>query len=133
MIDHVVVDFQKTFGSKGIYLGLQPKMTREDKANPKSKMVQATDKDGVLKWTVSIAVKTQAFEKTKNENIEVTIGSSQEPYKAIPEGTPVIIENLVAGFMKQERGGYSIFWSAENIRPLQPVQPTQPARMASSQ
>jgi len=42
MIDRVVVDFDKTFG-RGIFLSCEPKMTRADKNDPKSKQEQARD------------------------------------------------------------------------------------------
>ena len=115
-IDRVVVNFEKTFG-KGIFLGVEPKMTRADKTDPKSKQVQAHDADGVLRWTATIAVKLQAFETAKMENIAVTINSPQKPYERLPVGTSVIVDGLAMGLMKQERTGYSTFFSAENIRP----------------
>ena len=116
MIDRVVVDFDKTFG-KGIFLGIEPKMKRSDKANPKSPMVQGDDGNGKLQWTATIAVKVQAYETAKMENLAVTILSPQKPYERLPIGTTVIVEGLVMGTMGKDRGGYSNFFSAENIRP----------------
>jgi hypothetical protein len=115
-IDRVVVDFEKTFG-KGIFLGVEPKMTREDKTNPKSKQVQAHDADGVLRWMATVAVKSQAFEAAKMENIAVTINSPQKPYERLPVGASVVVDGLEMGIMRQDRGGYSTFFSAQNIRP----------------
>jgi hypothetical protein len=119
MIDRVVVDFDKTFG-RGIFLGVEPKMTRADKNDPKSEQEQARDKNGVPKWTATIAVKVQAFEKAKMENIAIAILSAQKPYAALPVGSAVIVEALEMGIMKQDRGGFSIFFSAANIRPAVP-------------
>jgi hypothetical protein len=115
-IDRVVVDFEQTFG-KGIFLGIEPKMSRENKADPKSKQVQARDAEGILRWTATIAVKPQAFEAAKMENIAVTINSPQKPYERMPVGALVIVERLEMGIMRQDRGGYSTFFSAVNIRP----------------
>jgi hypothetical protein len=118
MIDRVVVDYVKTFGQPGIFLGCEPKWTREDKADPKSKQVQASDKNGGgLKWTATVAVKTKAFEKEKIENLSITLTSPTQPCANVPVGQMVVIESLEAGFMKQERG-YSIFFSAAGIRPV---------------
>lgn len=129
MIDRYVVDFAKTFGG-AMLLGVEPKMQRSDKNDPKSPMEQARDKDGVLKWTVTLAVQTKSFENTKFENIPITMISPNKPYGAVQPGTPVTVEGLELGIMPQTRGGFSVFYSAENIRPLQPA---QPARVAVGQ
>ena len=92
-------------------------MQRVDKADPKSEMVQGNDSNGGLKWTATIAVRVQQFEHAKMENITVTITSPKKPYEAMPIGTMVTVEGLEMGTMKQERGGFSQFFSAENIRP----------------
>ena len=119
MIDRVVGDFDKTFG-RGIFLGVEPKMTRADKNEPKSEQLQARDKNSVLRWTATIAVRVQAFENAKMENIAVAILSPQKPYAALPVGSSVLVESLEMGIMKQDRGGFSIFFSASNIRPMAP-------------
>jgi hypothetical protein len=111
-------------------LGVEPKMTRADKANPKSDQVQARDKDNVPKWTVTLAVQTKNFDNVKFETIQVTVTSPNKPYEAIPPGTQVTCENMELGIMPQQRGGFSCFYSAEAIRP---VQPAQPPRMPSAQ
>ena len=116
MTDRVVVDFDKTFG-KGIFLGIEPKMKRSDRANPKSPMVQGDDGNGKLQCTATIAVKSQISETAKMENIAVTILSPQKPYERLPVGTTVIVEGLVMGTMDKDKGGHSKYWSAENIRP----------------
>lgn len=116
LFDRIVVDFPKTFGT-GIFLGVEPKMQRSDKNDAKSPMVQGHDGNGGLKWTATVAVKVQAFETAKMENITVTITSPKKPYDAMPVGTVVTIEGLEMGIMKQDRGGFSQFFSAENIRP----------------
>ena len=140
MIDRYAIDFDKTFGS-AMLLGLEPKMTRADKQNPKSEQVQARDKDGTPKWSCILVVQVKnQFDNVKYENIAVTIVSPNKPYEAIPPGTPVTAEDTWVGIMTQARGGFSAFYSAEAIRPLQPAQPSrmpsaqpQPARAASGQ
>src|SRR5438128_2205125 len=114
MIDRHAINFEKTF-SGAMLLGVEAKMTRADKNNPKSEQVQAKDKDGVPKWTVTVAVQTKSFEKTKFENIAITITSPNKPYAAIQPGSPVTVEGLELGFMVQSKGGISFFYSAENI------------------
>lgn len=125
-IDRYVVNFGKTFGG-AMLLGIEPKMQRSDKNDPKSPMEQARDKDGLPKWTVTLAVQTKSFENTKFETISVTIVSPNRPYEALPPGSAVTVEGLELGIMPQTRGGFSVFYSAEAIRPL------QPARAASGQ
>src|SRR5258708_22369985 len=107
-------------------LGVEAKMQRSDKNNPKSDMEQAHDKDGVLKWTISLAVQTKSV-NPKFETIAITVTSPNKPYGAIPPGTSVTVEMLELGIMPKDKGGFSVFYSAEAIRPL------QPARVASGQ
>jgi hypothetical protein len=126
------INFDKTFGS-AMLIGVEPKMTRADKSDQKSAMVQARDKDGVFKWTVTLVVQTKSFENTKYENIPVTVTSPTKPYEAITPGTQVTVENMELGIMPQQRGGFSVFYSAEAIRPLQPVHTAQSTRAASSE
>jgi hypothetical protein len=135
MIDKYVIDFNRTFGGAMLLL-VEEKMQREHKDDPKSNMVQAQD-NGVLKWTITLAVQTKLRDKSKLENIQVTIVSPNKPYEAIPPGTAVTCEGLEVGIMPQQRGGFSVFYSCEAIRPLQPpriasAQP-QPARGAAGQ
>jgi hypothetical protein len=125
-IDRYVVDFNKTFGG-AMLLGIEPKQQRSDKTDSKSPMEHARDKDGVPKWTVSLAVQTKNFENTKFETVQITVTSPNKPYGAIPPGSPVTVEGLELGIMAQSRGGFSVFYSAQTIRPL------QPARAASGQ
>jgi hypothetical protein len=117
MSDLVAVDFDKTYG-KGIFLGIEPKMKRSDRANPKSPMVQGDDGNGKLQWTATIAAKSQLTETAKMENIAVTILSPQKPYERLPVGATVVVEGLVMGIMDKDKGGHSKYWSAENIRPV---------------
>ena len=128
MIDRYVVDFDKTFGG-AMLLGVEPKMSRVNRDDRNSPMEQSKDKDGVLRWTVTLAVAVKSFDNTKYENIPVTITSPNKPYGAIQPGSFVIVEGLEMGIMVQTRGGFSVFYSAENIRPAHPAQ--QPARQAS--
>ncbi len=116
MINSVFVDFARTFGT-GIFLGVEPKLTRSDKNDPKSPMVQANDGNAKQKWVATVMVKVQRFEQAKKENLEVTILSAQKPYAALPVGSSVMVEGLEMGIMKQDRGGFSTFFTAENIRP----------------
>ena len=119
MIDRVVVDYVKTFGQPGIFLGVEPKMTREDKTDPKCKQVQASEKNGGgLKWTATVAVKVKAFEKEKHENLSITLTSPTQPCANVPVGQTVVIEGLEMGIMKQDRGGFSLFFNASGVRPV---------------
>lgn len=125
-IDRVIVDFQKNFGSKGLLLGVEPKMKRVDATNPNSEQKQATDKKtGVLQWTVSVALKYKQFDRVKNVTLDITVTSPSRPFANAPEGTAVEIEDLAMGVMKQDRehGGYSQFWSATAIRPVENSRP----------
>jgi hypothetical protein len=119
MIDRVVVDFAKTFGQPGIFLGVQPKMTRADKTDAKSEQVQASDKNGGgLKWTASVAVKVKQFDRDKNETMDVTLTSPTQPCANMAIGQTVAIEGLEMGIMKQDRGGFSLFFTATALRPV---------------
>jgi hypothetical protein len=110
MIDRVVVDYVKTFGQPGIFLGVEKKMTREDRTNPNSPQVQATDKNGSgMKWTATVALKVKNFDKEKIENLSITLTSPTQPCANVPVGQAVVIEGLEMGIMKQERGGFSVF------------------------
>lgn len=132
MIDRWIVDFAKSVEG-AMLLSVEPKMQRSDKNDAKSQQVQARDKDDVPKWTVTLAVQTKSFENTKFDNVSITIISREKPYGAIQPGTLVTVEGLAVGFMAQARGGFSVFYSAEAIRPVQRMQPSQPARVASGQ
>jgi hypothetical protein len=132
MIDRWIVDFDKSVVS-AMLLSVEPKMQRSDKNDANSPQVQARDKDGVPKWTITLAVGIQAFEQTKFENIAVTITSREKPYGGIQPGTMVTVESLTVGFMAQARGTVSVFYSAEAIRPLQRMQPSQPVRVPAGQ
>jgi hypothetical protein len=123
MINRVIVDFVKTYG-KAMLISIEPKMTRTDRNNPKSPQVQATDDSGLLKWTVTVSVPVQGFEKVKQENIEITVNAPNRPYNAIPLGHYVIVEGLEMGIMKAEKMGFSVFFSAENIKPAPPERAT---------
>lgn len=131
-IDHYCVDFNRTYGG-AMLLAVEPKLKRENKTDPKSKMVQAHDADGVPRWSVSLAVATKSYEQMKFETIQVTVTSPNKPYGAIPPGTPVTVENMVVGIMPASKGGFTTFYSCDSIRPLQPVHPAQPVRVASGQ
>ncbi len=123
MIDRVVVDYVKTFGQPGIFLGIEAKMTREDRTDPKSKQVQASEKNGGgLKWTATVALKVKTFEKEKIENLSITLTSPTQPCANVSVGQTVVIEGLEMGIMKQDRGGFSVFFSAAGVRPVS-VQP----------
>jgi hypothetical protein len=119
MINSVYVDFVKTWG-KGILVAIEPKMTRSNREDPKSPMVQAHDGNGNLKWSANISVPVKVFETVKHVNIEVTINAPKKPYEAIPLGSAVIVEGLEMGIMKADKTGYSTFFSSENIKQAPP-------------
>jgi hypothetical protein len=121
-INSAYVDFVKTWG-KGILIAIEPKMTRANREDLRSPMVQASDGNGNLRWTVAISVPTKVFETTKHVGIEVTINASKRPYEAIPIGSNIIVEGMLMGIMKADKTGYSTFFSAENIKPVPPERP----------
>lgn len=125
-IDRVAVDFAKTFSGPGLFLGVETKMERADKNNPNSEEVQGRDKNNgsALKWTATVAVKYKAFSKEKSEILSLTLVSSSQPCSDLSLGQPVMIEGLEMGIMRQDRGGFSQFWSAAAIRPVR-VQASQ--------
>jgi len=119
MIDRVVVDFVKTFGRPGIFMGVEPKMERLDRNDPNSEQVQSRDKNGGgLKWTATVALKYQANGREKKEILSITLLSPSAPCTNIHEGQTVMVEGLEMGVMPQEKG-FSQFWSAAAIRPVQ--------------
>ena len=135
MIDRVVVDFVKTFGEPGIFLGVEPKMQRTDRDDPKSPQEQARDKQNPqeLKWIASVAIKIKNFQKEKKEILGVTLSSPSQPCTNVQIGQTVVIEGLEMGIMKQERGnGFSQFWSAAAIRPVAVQAQAQQAQAAAA-
>jgi hypothetical protein len=122
LINSVYVDFVKTWG-KGILIAIEPKLTRANREDPRSPMVQASDGNGNLKWTAAISVPTKMFEIIKHVGIEVTLNAPKRPYEAIPIGSNIIVEGMQMGIMKADKTGYSTFFSAENIKPAPPERP----------
>jgi hypothetical protein len=116
VLNNFFMDFPRTCGT-GIFLGVEPKMVRSNREDQKSPMVQANDGNGKQKWVATVMVKVLRFEQAKKENMEITVLSAQKPYAALPIGSPVVVEGLEVGILKQDRGGFSIFYSCENIRP----------------
>ncbi len=134
MIDRWSIDVEKSIVG-AMLLKVEPKMQRSKKDDPNSPMVHGHDKDGVPKWTVHLSVEAKSFgDKTKFDNMQVTITSPRQPCEGLPQGTPVAIQGLEQGSMlRGNGGGLSLFYSAEAVRPLQSAQPVQPPRMASAQ
>lgn len=128
-LDRVVVDFIKTFRRPGILLGVEPKLVRKDKDDPNSEQVQGSDGEGNLKWIVTMAVPVKAYGREKFENLSVTVNSPAQPCSGVSIGQTVIAEGLEMGIMKQDRNGYSVFFSASTVRAVQ-LQPaaTPPER-----
>lgn len=118
MIDRYAIDFAKTFNG-AMLLAIEPKMQRADRNDAKSAMEQAKDKEGVLKWTVTVAVQVKSFESVKFDTVPITVTSPTRPYAQVAPGSPVVIEGLEMGIMAQSRGGFSVFYSATNIRSVQ--------------
>ena len=122
-INSAYVDFVRTWG-KGILIAIEPKLTRANREDPKSPMVQASDGNGNLKWTATVSVPTKMFETTKHVSIEVTLNAPKKPYEAIPIGSNIIVEGMEMGIMKADKTGYSTFFSAENIKTAPPERAT---------
>jgi hypothetical protein len=130
VFDRVGVDFARTFSGPGLFLGVEPKMERADKNDPNAQEVQGRDKNngGALKWTATVAVKYKTFSKGRSEVLSLTMVSPTQPCSDIPLGQTVMIEGLEMGIMRQDRGGFSQFWSATAIRPVRVQAPQgQPA------
>jgi hypothetical protein len=116
-IDRVVVNADETFENV-LMIDVQPKLTRSDPKDLKSSQVHATDKEGVPKWAVSAAVSIKSFEQIKNEIISITVVRREKPFTNILVGSHVKLIGLVMGIMPQQRGGYSTFFSCEDIKPV---------------
>jgi hypothetical protein len=129
MIDRVVVDFVKTFGRPGIFNGCEAKMERTVKDDPNSPEVQGRDRNGGgLKWTALVAVK---YGRNKNEILSITLVSPSDPCTNIHLGQTVVVEGLEMGIMRQEKGGFSQFFSATALKPVQVTTPAAaPARQS---
>jgi hypothetical protein len=130
MIDRVYVDFGKTFG-QGVFLGVEPKMVRSDKQDPKSVQVQAKSADGVSKWTAIIAVRYQNFDRVRTENLNLTLTDRNQPCADMAIGQSVTLEGCELGIMKNERGGFSVFFSAVAVHPALAVAAANGAVSAS--
>jgi hypothetical protein len=134
LIERVFVDFVKTCGRPGVFNGCEPKMERSDKNDPNSPEVQGSDKNGGgLKWTALVAVR---HGRNKNDILSITLVSPTDPCANIHIGQTVVPEDLEMLTMKQDKGGFSQYWSAAALRqvpPAQSAQPGQPARQASAQ
>src|SRR5437763_8310749 len=98
-----IVSFVETYG-KGMLISIESQMTRAERNNPKSPQVQATDENGLLKWTVTISVPVQGFDRTKQENMEIAVNAPNRPYNAIPLGSMVIVDGLEMGIMATKTG-----------------------------
>ncbi len=118
MIDRVAVDFVKTFGKPGIFLGIEPKMMRANKEDQNSPQVQATDGNGAKKWTATVAVVVQSFGREKYENLSITLTSPTQPCASMAQGAQVVVDGLVQGLMRDNKNPQ--FWSADNIRQVAP-------------
>lgn len=131
MIDRYVIDCAETF-NEVMLRAIEPKMTPSDKDNPKSEPVQATDKENVPKWTVTLSCKTISFGKSKFTDLPVTVTSLKQPEETLV-GKLVSVSGLELGVMVQAKGSFSFFYSAKAIRPAQPVQSMHATRPASGQ
>jgi hypothetical protein len=125
MIERAVLDFLKTFSRPGIFNGCEPKMERTIKDDSNSPEVQGRDKNGGgLKWTALVAVK---YGRNKNEILSITLVSPSDPCTNIHIGQTVVVEGLEMGIMKQERGGFSQYFSATALKPVQVAAPAAAA------
>jgi type III secretory pathway component EscR len=135
MIKRYVLDFEETFVNATL-LKIEPKMERSNRDDPKSPMEHAHDKDGVPKYTAFLSVETKNFEKTQFDNITVTVTSQEKLDEVMPTNVYVTLEELEMGVMKNERSGFTIYYSARAIKPLpakQVVQTGQSTHGASGQ
>lgn len=121
MPNRYAIDVPHTF-SGAMLVAVQPKLQPVNRDNPQGPMEQAKDKEGVNQWTVSLSmeVKTPDNPKARHENLDVTVSAPEMLYQKL-RGLDVIVEGLEMGIMAQQRGGFSVFYSAKHIRPAQPV------------
>jgi len=133
MPNRYILDFKKTFGEEVIFMGVDPKMelvNREDRNGPQQ---QAKDKDGLLKWNVTISYRDVSFMNPKHENVAITVTSPTKPLDGLPVGTPVVVEDLELGIMARDKSGFTTFYAAKFIRPVQtPRQAAAPGRTPSA-
>jgi hypothetical protein len=127
MFDKLYADVNRTIKSATL-LKVERKMERSDRNDPNSPMKPAQDKDGVPKYTVHLSVETSSFDKTKFDNIQVTVNSRDNLVEAFPTKCDVVVLGLAIGLMPQGKSTYSVFFTADAIRPLQPTQLTQPGQ-----
>ncbi len=122
MPDRYAIDVPNTY-SDAMFRYIEPKMQPVNKDDPNSPQEQAKNKEGVLQWlvTLSFSVKPTNGGKTKLEDVTATVNSPVRPFEKIPLGSLVAVEGLKMGIMKQDKGGFSLFYSLDNIRPATPV------------
>ena len=137
MLEKYPIAYEQTYNG-AVLQAVEPKLEAPS-GNAQATMEQAKDKAGVPKWLVylNMDVKTTTGKK-KFENITITVTSPNKPYDAIPLNSPVIIEKLSLGTMLREKGSYTLYYTAEAIRPVAPervasAQPQQSARVATGE
>jgi hypothetical protein len=138
MPSRYILNIEETFGKELWLQGVDPKMERINRDDPNSPTEQAKDKEGVLKWVVTLSAKMTAFDNAKYENIPITVASPTKPLDDAPHGALVMVNTLEMGVMGKDKGGYTVFYSAESVRlqqtpRIQPTQPSQPSRVPSGQ
>lgn len=138
MPSRYILNVEETFGKEVRLQGVDPKMERINRDDPNSQTEQAKDKEGVLKWLVTVSAKMTAFDNAKYENVPITITSPTKPLGDVLPGTLVAVDTLEMGIMGKDKGGYTVFYSADAVRLQQsprvaPTQPSQPPRVSSGQ
>jgi hypothetical protein len=94
MIDHTAIDFAGTSGTPRL-LDAEPAM-------------QQADENGLLTWTVTLAVLAESCGRMKYEVVRVTVTCPDKRHGAFPLDTPMTVEGLELGPMPQTTEEFSV-------------------------
>lgn len=75
---------------------------------------QKINRDGVPVWRVAVAATTW---RGRSEMLNVTVAAPGNPMDDISTGSPVTFDGLMFGVSPKQNGGYSVWFSAERVRP----------------
>jgi hypothetical protein len=68
---------------------------------------------------VTIAVPVRGYARERFENLSITVASPTPPCANMPPGGAVVPDTLEMGTLKSDKTGYTQFFSASAIRPVQ--------------
>ena len=116
MPQSVFIDFSRTFPNGVVFFGVKPKMVNIDKNDMKSAKVQATNSEGMPRWTVDVIAQVETFGEVKPEPFAVTIDSPTQPCTELGMGQIVEVVGLEMGTMARKNGGFSHFFRADRVQ-----------------